>query len=112
MAQKDALVAALRQGKYVDVIAHYPSVTVRRGRALINQDLSVTIDGDDLKPDRLIVTTGASPWAPPIPGLAETGYLTSTEALALTTLPTSIIVIGAAPSDSRSPSSTRGLAPA
>ena len=94
MAQKDALVAALRQGKYADVIAHYPSVTVRRGRALINQDLSVTIDGDDLKPDRLIVTTGASPWAPPIPGLAETGYLTSTEALALTTLPTSIIVIG------------------
>lgn len=94
MAQKDALVATLRQEKYVDVIAQYPNVTLRRGRGLINRDLSITIDGDDLKAERLIVTTGASPWVPPIPGLAETGDLTSTEALALTALPASIIVIG------------------
>ncbi|MPZ20836.1 MAG: mercury(II) reductase [Luteitalea sp.] len=94
MAQKDALVTTMRQEKYRDVLAAYPSVTLREGRGTVNPDLSVTIDGGVLKPGRLIVTTGASPWAPPIPGLADAGYLTSTEALALTALPVSMIVIG------------------
>lgn len=94
MGQKDALVAALRQEKYSDVLAAYSTVTLRQGRGMVNRDLSITIDGDVLKPGRIIVTTGASPWAPPIAGLASAGYLTSTEALALKTLPASMIVIG------------------
>lgn len=94
VAQKDALVAALRQEKYADVLVAYPSVTLRQGRGIVNRDLSVTIDGEVLNPGRIIVTTGASPWVPPIAGLTEAGYLTSTEALALTTLPASMIVIG------------------
>jgi mercuric reductase len=94
MAQKDALVTTLRQEKYWDVLAAHPNVTLRQGRGTVNPDLSVTIDGGVLTPGRLIVTTGASPWAPPIPGLADAGYLTSTEALALTKHPASMIVIG------------------
>ncbi|MBI1873492.1 MAG: mercury(II) reductase [Acidobacteria bacterium] len=94
MAQKDALVTALRQEKYWDVLAAYPNVSLHQGRGMIKRDLSITVDGDVLKPGRLIVTTGAAPWAPPIPGLAEAGYLTSTEALALTKRPVSMIVIG------------------
>ncbi|MBI2222321.1 MAG: mercury(II) reductase [Acidobacteria bacterium] len=94
MAQKDALVTALRQEKYWDVLSAYPNVTLCQGRGMVNRDLSITVDGEVLKPGRLIVTTGASPWAPPIPGLADAGSLTSTEALALTKRPVSIIVIG------------------
>lgn len=94
MAQKDALVTALRQEKYRDVLAAYPNVTLRQGRGTVNRDLSITVDGEVLKPGRIIVTTGASAWAPPIAGLTEAGYLTSTDALALTKLPTSMIVIG------------------
>jgi mercuric reductase len=94
IAQKDALVAKMRQEKYWEVIAAYPNATLRQGRGIINRDLSVTLDGETVKPGRLIVTTGAGPWAPPIAGLADVGYLTSTEALALTTLPESMIVIG------------------
>lgn len=94
IAQKDALVAALRQEKYSDVLAAYANVTLRQGRGMVNRDLSITIDGGVLKPGRIIVTTGASPWAPPIAGLTESGHLTSTEALALTRLPASMIVIG------------------
>jgi mercuric reductase len=94
MAQKDALVAALRQEKYSDVLAAYPTITLRHGRGVVNQDLSISVDGEVLEPARLVITTGASPWAPPIEGLAEAGYLTSTEALALATLPTSLVVIG------------------
>jgi mercuric reductase len=94
IAQKDALVTAMRQEKYSDVIREYSNVTLRQTRAVINRDLSITLDGETLKPGRLIVTTGASAWAPPIPGLAEVGYLTSTEALALSTQPNSMLVIG------------------
>jgi len=94
MAQKDALVTSMRQEKYEDVIRAYPNVTLRRSRGAIHGDLSVTVDGETWKPGRLIVTTGARPWAPPIAGLTESGSLTSTEALALTALPDSMIVIG------------------
>ncbi len=94
IAQKDALVTAMRQEKYWDVLAAYPNVTLRQSRGIVNRDLSMTVDGDTVKPGHLIVTTGASPWAPPIAGLAEAGSLTSTEALALTTRPASMIVIG------------------
>jgi mercuric reductase len=94
MAQKDELVAALRQEKYSDVLAAYPTITLRHGRGVLHRDLSVSIDGDILRPARLVIATGASPWAPPIEGLAEAGYLTSTEALALPALPASLAVIG------------------
>jgi len=94
IAQKDALVAALRQEKYADVLAAYPAIALRHGRGLVNRDLSISVGGDVLTPARLVITTGASPWPPPIEGLAEAGYLTSTDALALTTLPRSLVVIG------------------
>ncbi len=42
-----------------------------------------------------MVTTGSSPWAPPIPGLAEAGYLDNASAMALERLPESLLVIGA-----------------
>ncbi len=41
-----------------------------------------------------MVTTGASPWAPSIPGLAEAGYLDNASAMALERLPKSFIVLG------------------
>lgn len=94
IAEKDALVTTLRQEKYWDVLSAYPNVTLRQGRGALLADLSVSVNGELLKPDRVIVTTGASPWAPPIPGLNEAGSLTSTDALALTELPGSMVVIG------------------
>jgi len=94
MAQKDALVNALRQEKYWDVLAAYSNITLREGHGLVSRDLAISVNGEVLTAGRLIVTTGAAPWAPPIAGLAEAGYLTSTEALALTKPPASMIVIG------------------
>ncbi len=94
VAQKDELVAALRREKYWNVLAAYPSIALREGRGFVNRDLSVSVGNDVLAPGRLIVATGASPWAPPLEGLAEAGHLTSTEALALTSLPASLVVIG------------------
>ena len=92
---KDELVAELRQAKYSDVLAQYPDVTYIQGYARLTGENGVEINGKSYAPDKIIITTGASPWAPPIPGLHESGYLTSTTAMELKELPRSMIVLGA-----------------
>jgi mercuric reductase len=95
IAQKDALVAEMRQTKYVDVLDAYPQITLLRGRARFLDERRVAVDGRELRPGQVVIATGARPWAPPIPGLEAAGYLTSTTALALPALPDSLIVLGA-----------------
>src|SRR5260370_41528854 len=55
---------------------------------------TVAVDGRYVPADRDLIASGESQWAPPIPGLNETGYLTSATALDLTELPRSLAVIG------------------
>jgi len=95
-AEKDALVAELRQTKYWNVLRAYPSVTLFQERANFVSTREVRLaSGQSLTAGKIVVTTGASPWAPPIPGLAEVGYLDNATAMALERLPQSLIVIGA-----------------
>jgi len=54
----------------------------------------VSIDGELIKTDRTVITTGARPSAPSIPGIEKVAYLTSTSALSLDHLPKSTIVVG------------------
>jgi mercuric reductase len=93
--QKDELVATLQQAKYWDVLAAYPTVMLIKGQASLRPDGSVLVDGKTVRARKILLAMGARPWAPPIPGLDTRPYLTSTEALALTELPKSMIVIGA-----------------
>ncbi|MBI3491107.1 MAG: mercury(II) reductase [Acidobacteria bacterium] len=93
--QKDALVAALREEKYVHVLEAYPNITLIRGRAELTAGRSVSIDGRAYRAGKIVITTGSRPWAPPIAGLADAGYVDSTGALSLPSLPETLIVIGA-----------------
>jgi mercuric reductase len=95
IAQKEALVADLRREKYEEVLAAYPQINRIQGRGRLAEGGAVGVNGTTYAPGRVILATGARPWAPPIPGLAEAGYLTSTEALSLRELPRSMIVVGA-----------------
>ncbi len=92
--QKDELVAALRQGKYVDVAAVYPNITIVRGEARLLGGRQVRVSGTVYEPGKVVVATGSHPWAPPIPGLQEAGFLDSTQALSLEALPASLIIVG------------------
>ncbi len=95
-AEKDALVSELRQTKYWNVLRAYPSVTLFEERATLVSAGQVRLaSGRTVTAGKTVVTTGASPWAPPIPGLAAAGYLDNTSAMALERLPVSLIVIGA-----------------
>ena len=93
MTQKKALVEGLRQAKYVDLLPAYNSVAYLEGRARL-VDGGVSINGEAIKAGKVIITTGSSPFLPPIDGLADIAYLTSTTALELDYLPASMIVIG------------------
>jgi len=94
--EKDALVAELRQTKYWNVLRAYPSITLFQERATFISGLEARLaSGRTLTAGKIVVTTGSSPWAPPIPGLAEAGFLDNASAMALERLPESLIVIGA-----------------
>ncbi len=94
IGQKDALVNALRQAKYVEVLQGLENVTFIEGRGRLVSPRRVEVAGRTLNARRLIIATGASPWAPGIPGLAAADYLTSTTAFELRELPKSMIVLG------------------
>src|SRR5712692_951677 len=91
---KADLVEALRKEKYLDLAAEY-GFTICRGRAEFVDEGTVECAGERLTAGKFIIATGSSPSIPPIDGLAEAGYLTSTTALELRELPKDLVVIGA-----------------
>lgn len=94
-ADKQELVERLRTMKYVDVLRSYDRVTVFRQNARLTNNRSIALaDGMTLTAGKIVIATGSSPWAPPIPGLADSGFLDSTSAMDLQHLPPSLIVIG------------------
>jgi mercuric reductase len=94
VAQKNALVAELRQAKYLDVLDAYPSITLLRGRAVLEGPRRLRVGDIEVTSGAVVLATGARPWVPPIPGLAEAGYWTSTEALSPPYRPRHLLVLG------------------
>ncbi|TKS59314.1 MAG: mercury(II) reductase [Nitrospira sp.] len=92
--QKVELVTALRQGKYIDVAAVYPTITILKGDATLLGRRQVRVNGTVYQPEKIVIATGSSPWAPTIPGLQEASFLNSEQALGLEALPSSLIIIG------------------
>jgi pyruvate/2-oxoglutarate dehydrogenase complex dihydrolipoamide dehydrogenase (E3) component/uncharacterized membrane protein YdjX (TVP38/TMEM64 family) len=77
-------------------------VDVVHGRAKIVSPWEVDITGEDGSVQRLstrsiVIATGARPFVPPIPGIAEVGYLTSDTVWELRELPQRLLVLGGGP---------------
>lgn len=94
VAAKDELVERLRQKKYVDLLPGYEGVAYREGAARLSET-GVTLNGATISAPKIIITTGARPARPDIAGIETVSCLTSTSALELTSLPQSLLVIGA-----------------
>ncbi len=99
LAQQQARVDELRHAKYEGILDSNPAITVLYGDARFKDGKSLAVrlnDGDErvVAFDRCLVATGASPAVPPIPGLKESPYWTSTEALVSDTVPERLAVIG------------------
>ena len=96
LAAKDELVARLRQAKYSDLLEEY-GIEFRTGEARLLGPHTVAVGGETVGAAAILLAAGARPRVPPITGLAEAGYLTSTSALELTEAPWRLAVIGAGP---------------
>jgi len=72
-------------------------VDVHLGEARFVAPDAVEVGGKRLAFRRAVIATGGRAAAPPIPGLAEAGYLTNETVFELTELPASLAVIGAGP---------------
>ncbi|MFI1916122.1 mercury(II) reductase [Nocardia sp. NPDC020380] len=101
IAGKDALVGQLRAQKYLELAADYgweiisgTAVFEGRGEAPALRVELAEGGARVIEADQYLIATGAAPWVPPIDGLTEAGYLTSTTAMALDRLPESLIVVG------------------
>lgn len=93
IAQKDELVAGMRQTKYVDLADAY-GFDIVQPEARFKDPETLTVNGDELRADAYLLTTGAAPTIPALPGLPEGGYLTSTTAMEQTLVPERLVVIG------------------
>ena len=58
---------------------------------------AVEVDGARLRFARAVIATGARPVVPPVPGLADAGFLTSESVWDLATLPPRLAVVGGGP---------------
>ncbi len=98
-AQQQARVEELRHGKYERVLAGQSAITVVHGEACFTDGhtLTVTLNEGGARRvpfDRCLIAVGASASIPPVTGLADTPYWTSTEALASDRIPPRLAVIG------------------
>ncbi|MHB8707566.1 MAG: FAD-dependent oxidoreductase [Desulfuromonadales bacterium] len=82
-----------------DSIERYTSLGVEclTGEARITSPYTVEVNGRVLTTRSIILATGASPFVPPIPGLAEAGYLTSDTLWELREKPGRLVVLGGGP---------------
>jgi uncharacterized membrane protein YdjX (TVP38/TMEM64 family)/thioredoxin reductase len=71
--------AAIAEIAPADSVERYTGlgVDVRRGFARIVDPWTVEVEGERLTTRSIVIAAGAEPIVPPIPGLADSGYLTS-----------------------------------
>jgi mercuric reductase len=95
---KSELVDGLRADKYVDLAADYGWEVVAGAASFVDGPMLQVELAEGwtrrVEAERYLIATGSAPWAPPIDGLQDMDYLTSTTAMELAGLPDSMIVVG------------------
>ena len=99
VAQQQQRVEELRLAKYQSIVDANPNINLVQGFVRFKDPHTLIVkrpDGSEtpIKADRVLIATGASPAIPPVPGLMESPYWTSTEALVAEDLPEHLIIIG------------------
>jgi pyruvate/2-oxoglutarate dehydrogenase complex dihydrolipoamide dehydrogenase (E3) component/uncharacterized membrane protein YdjX (TVP38/TMEM64 family) len=82
-----------------DSVARYRDlgVDVRKGQATIVSPWEVRIGDETLTTRAIVIAAGAEPLVPDLPGLADSGFLTSSTLWALRELPARLVVMGGGP---------------
>jgi mercuric reductase len=91
------LVSHMRKKKYEKVLGELEAVTFFNGYARFVSENEVTVNGDKLHAERIIIAAGSTAKMPPIEGIEDVEYVTHIEALKIQQLPKELIIIGAGP---------------
>jgi len=99
LAQQQGRVDELRHAKYEGILESTPDINLLHGEASFKDGHTLIVhmsDGSEREVsfDRCLIATGASAAIPTIPGLKDTPYWTSTEALVSDSNPPRLAVIG------------------
>ena len=97
--QQTARVEELRAAKYQNILESNSALSLIKGWAQFKDANTLIVQKNDgteqeVVADRILIATGSTPTIPPIDGLTETPYWTSTEALFARESPKHLIVIG------------------
>ncbi len=94
VAAKDALVGALRQKKYADLLPSYEGVDyIEQGAARLVKG-GVQVGERLIMAPKVVIATGGRPTLPPIKGINDVTTYDSTSLLEMTEKPKSLIFIG------------------
>ncbi|MBI4196018.1 MAG: mercury(II) reductase [Betaproteobacteria bacterium] len=99
VAQQQQRVEELRIAKYQNIVDANPGINLMQGVVRFQDAHTLIVKRPDgcetqLHADRVLIATGASPAIPPVPGLKESPYWTSTDALVAKALPQHLVIIG------------------
>jgi pyruvate/2-oxoglutarate dehydrogenase complex dihydrolipoamide dehydrogenase (E3) component len=97
--EKNRLTAMLR-GKNFHMLADKENITVLTGKGAFTDAKHVHVEladggSEDIEAEQFFINTGARPFVPPIPGLAESRYMKVSEGMMeVKTLPKKFVIIG------------------
>jgi dihydrolipoamide dehydrogenase len=69
-------------------------IEVIKGEATFVSSTTVSLNGQTISADRIIIASGCQTVVPPIEGLHETGFITNAQAVSLPSLPRRLAVVG------------------
>ena len=91
-AHKTKVMDTMRQG--IAGLMKKSKVETVFGEAVLSSGPTVNVDGQAYEAENVLVCTGSSPTAPPIPGIDASHVVDSTGILNVETLPESLVVVG------------------
>jgi pyruvate/2-oxoglutarate dehydrogenase complex dihydrolipoamide dehydrogenase (E3) component len=98
LRRKNALVLSWRESGTKGLLAA-PNLDLIFGTAAFSGPKEITVTKEDgsmesMTAEHIFLDTGTSPYLPPIPGLSDINYLTSTTILDLMEIPSHLVIIG------------------
>ena len=93
LARKDQLVTRIRERSYRRV-EESDRIDLYEGQGVFVDPHTVQVEGEAVTSERIVIATGARSAVPPVPGLSEVDYLTSTSAMEMKELPKSLFILG------------------
>jgi pyruvate/2-oxoglutarate dehydrogenase complex dihydrolipoamide dehydrogenase (E3) component len=99
IARKDALLAESRHNLHESLAVQHPNVTLLHGHAAFTGAHTVQVQetqtkASDIRAKQIFINTGTRPAVPDIPGLADSGYLTTTSLLDIQEVPEHLVILG------------------